>query len=284
MPLVYRQHGIATLTEAGARYYARIASALAEIGAANVELLDHRDSRALKIWCVPGFACAWLASRLCAFQTEYPNIQVELHPTDTSPDFSRYEADIDIRYVTSDPPISPKNVVSGLRGFEVARPPVIAVASPILLTTLSPVGRPADLLVAPLLHEDSVLQWQNWFRSHGIEVTTPLQGPLLWHAHVALEVARRGQGVALANPFLLSDDLETGRLVRVGGSPETGDAPLGAYTLLTRADRWQAKEVVVFRHWLKRAADKVMQNGSLRSRVSQYVSASQDVLATPSPA
>jgi LysR family transcriptional regulator, glycine cleavage system transcriptional activator len=253
--LIDRLPGHAVLTEEGLRYHARITAALSEIMGASVELLRRNDARRLSIWCVPGFASEWLASRLGSFQSLNPDLELELHPTDRSPDFTRYEADVDIRYIEGDEPISAVNITGGVRRFEIARPPVIAVASPGCAALLSSVRTPADLVHAPLLHEESPHQWRAWFAAHGVDVRTkPLPGPRLWHAHLTIEAARRGQGVALANPFLLGDDFATGRLVRLLKETDCKQpVALGAYAFSARADRWQHAAVVSFRRWLKTA-------------------------------
>ena len=53
----------------------------------------------------------------------------------------------------------------------------------------------------------------------------PLRGPRLWHAHLAIEAARLGQGIALANRFLVEEDLTADRLVEssrpMSGSEDT---------------------------------------------------------------
>lgn len=250
--LVHRAHGNATLTNEGAKYHARVTAALAEISDATAELICQRQTNRLNIWCVPGLASQWLTSRLSAFQTANPGIDLELHPTDGSPDFSRYEADVDIRYVAGNDPISATTTCGGVRRFEIARPPVLAVASPQCLAGLPPIHSARDLLQAPLLHEESHRQWQSWFALHGVDAPVTLQGPRLWHAHLTVEAARRGQGVALANPFLLADDLSTGRLVPVLGCT-AHESTLGAYVFAARADRWQNAAVVRFRRWLKQA-------------------------------
>lgn len=250
--LIHRRHGNATLTAEGAKYHARVTAALAEIEDATTELVCHRETNRLNIWCVPGLASQWLTSRLSAFQTANPGLDLELHPTDGSPDFNRYEADVDIRYIAGNDPICSATTSGGVRRFEIARPPVLAVASPACVATLPPMHKPADLLNAPLLHEESHRQWQAWFALHGVEAPAVLQGPRLWHAHLTIEAARRGQGVALANPFLLADDLATGRLMALV-SCEQHDDSLGAYVFAARADRWQSAAIVRFRRWLKHA-------------------------------
>jgi len=250
--LVGREQGRVVLTEEGRRYYARISVALREITGASVELLGRNDAHRLNIWCVPGFASEWLAHRLGAFQAENPGFDLELHPTDKSPDFNCYEADVDIRYIAGSTPISAVNISGGVRRFEIARPPVMAVASPSCTHLLSSVRAPADLLEAPLLHEESADQWRAWFTAHGIGIATPLPGPRLWHANLAIEAARSGQGVALANPFLLGDDFATGRLVPLCSEADGAETvQLGAYAFAARADRWQSPAVTKFRHWIK---------------------------------
>ncbi len=250
--LIHRRHGNATLTAEGAKYHARVTAALAEIADATTELVCQRETNRLNIWCVPGLASQWLTSRLSEFQLSNPGLELELHPTDGSPDFNRYEADVDIRYIAGNDPISCATTCGGVRRFEIARPPVLAVASPACMASLPPIRTPADLLQAPLLHEESHRQWQAWFALHGVEAPATLQGPRLWHAHLTIEAARRGQGVALANPFLLSDDLTQGRLISLLSCSEHDDA-LGSYVFSARADRWQSAAVVRFRRWLKHA-------------------------------
>jgi DNA-binding transcriptional LysR family regulator len=250
--LIDRTRGSTVLTPEGQQYHARVAAALAEINDAGKELLGRGSERFLRIWCSPGFASEWLTARLQMFQIENQEIEIELHPTDISPDFMRYEADVDIRYVSGARMFSAATISEGLRRFEIARPSVVAVASPERIATLPAIRHPQDLLRAPLLHEDNHRQWQSWLSAHDVMVPDELAGPRLWHAHLTVEAARRGQGVALANAFLLRDDLVTGRLVDVLAGQSKSIA-LGTYVFTARADRWQSPAIVRFRHWLKRA-------------------------------
>jgi LysR family transcriptional regulator, glycine cleavage system transcriptional activator len=250
--LVNRAHGYASLTEEGLRYHASICAALGEIRDATAHLMTRNDASRLSIWCVPGFASEYLAARLGSFQAQHPGLELELHPTDRSPDFSRHEADVDIRYIHGDETSCTPGVTAGIRRVQLARPPVMAVTSPGCATLLGNIQSPADLVNAPLLHEEGPLQWHAWFTAHAIEVPLNLAGPRLWHAHLTIEAARRGQGVALANPFLLGDDFATGRLVPLlGETVVERPVSLGAYAFLARADRWQSSKLVSFRRWLK---------------------------------
>jgi LysR family transcriptional regulator, glycine cleavage system transcriptional activator len=241
-----------TLTPEGARYHARISAALAEMNDAASELRSRNSGRRLVVWCVPGLAVQWLIARLPHFPS---GNAIELHPTDRSPDFGRFEADADIRYVFGNADYHKVVATKGVRCAEIARPPIVAVASPACAALPENVRQAADLLNAPLLHEESDAQWRSWFSAHGVSVTPDsLQGPRLWHAHLALEAARCGHGVALANRFLIQNDLASGRLVQVAPRLDSREVALGTYVFAARSDCWQSAAIVRFRRWLKIAA------------------------------
>lgn len=250
--LIGRQGGAITLTSEGTRYHAKVSTSLADLAAASSELRKQADKARLVIWCVPGLASQWLTPRLQAFKEKHPDIDLELHPTDHSPDFTRFEADIDIRYVFGNGKTAATR--NGVRRVEIARPRVLAVASPACAQALQSAATVEDWRSAPFLHEDTDDQWRAWLTALGVNLLGPIPGPRLWHAHLTLEGARSGQGVALANPFLVRDDLHSGRLVEIAPRGGAGNPVLGAYVFEARADRWQLGPIVRFRHWLKMLA------------------------------
>lgn len=245
--LVDRARGGGALTPDGLGYHARISRAINEIADSTADLMRRGDEAVLRLSCVPGLASEWLAARIALFQDQHPELEIELHPTDAPPSFARQEADVDIRYIY-DPQPAPGE---GLRSVEIARPEVFAVASHALLEAMGPIGRVEDFLSAPLLHEESSSQWTLWLQRQGLAAPDSIQGIRLWHAHLAIEAARRGRGVALANALLVGDDLEAGRLVAVQ-PPGCAPQVLGSYVLTCRADRWRAPAVAAFRQWIER--------------------------------
>jgi len=255
-PLVIRNGAANQLTEEGEFYHREIYGALTTIANATGKLMRASNELSFSLWCIPGFAFLWLADHLGDFITANPEINVDFRPADQSPDFRAKEVHADIRYLRD----WEVGAVSRLaHRIEFARPEVFPVASPACLAQLPPVETVADLLKLPLLHEDNDLEWSHWLQAQGLEVTERLPGSRLWHAHLTLNAARQGYGVALANHMLLGDDLATGRLVPVmprGGAfrPVT----FGAYTFLAREDRWSTPVIARFRQWLQRtvAADK----------------------------
>jgi DNA-binding transcriptional LysR family regulator len=253
--LIIRNGTANQLTAEGEVYHQEIYAALTAIATATSKLMRASDELSLSIWCIPGFAFLWLSDRLGDFISGHPEIDVDFRPADQSPDFRGKDVDGDIRYLREWEVAALPRVV---HRFEFARPEVFPVASPECAARLPPIESAADFLRWPLLHEDNDLEWVNWLQAQKVPVEGRIAGSRLWHAHLTLNAARQGHGVALANRMLLNDDLEAGRLIRL--RPAVGEFDrvwFGAYTFLAREDRWNAPAIVRFRRWLQRtmAAD-----------------------------
>lgn len=109
----------------------------------------------------------------------------------------------------------------------------------------------ADLLHAPLLHEEDDSEWQLWFQAQHVPARTIPCAGRLWQAHLTLAAARAGEGIALSNPFLLGDDLLTGRLIRIQPKQTpVQTTPLGSYVLRTTDRGWENHGLSLFRNWL----------------------------------
>lgn len=240
------------LTEIGRDYYRPIFEAITLVGSATESLMKAQERSSLKIWCVPGFAFLWLSERLGGFMAENPDIDLDFRPADQPPDFRARDVDADIRYLRS---WEMADIQSQVYRLEFAEPLVFPVASPELKQSLGEIRTAADLFRAVLFHEENDREWREWFRLQEVECPGTLAGPRLWHAHLTLNGARRGQGVALGNSMLLQDDLAAGRLCRIDGSEVPfKPANLGAYALLAREDRWSSAPLARFRRWLSAAA------------------------------
>ena len=243
-----RVNGRLAFTKAGEDYHRRISAALGEIASATMSLVKDQDRPHLRLWCVPGFAAQWLSHQLSEFERLWPEGSIELRPTDEAANLMLHEADVDIRYYGDSWPPRPGG--KGLRFIELARPPLMVVASPELARSLSDLSTVADLVNGPLLHEEHHEQWRAWFAGNGVKVPQRLPGPLLWHAHLAIAAARRGDGVALASTYLVGKDIEAGHLVELA-LPGTRRAVIGSYYFVTREDRWNAPPVVRLRRFLQ---------------------------------
>ncbi|WP_374471821.1 LysR substrate-binding domain-containing protein [Phenylobacterium sp.] len=247
--LIDRDQG-GRLTPEGAKYLARISAALEEISRATIDLTHRGDDSRLVIWSVPGFAYRWLIRRLPDFNAAHPGFDLEVRPTDHAPDFSRHEADADIRYIRDLAPAAEADVQT----FQIARPPVFPAATPQVAARIG-VGAPVvSLLGETLLHEDDDSEWRTWLAARDVETPDRLGGPRLWHAHLTLDAARRGQGIVLTNALLAGDELASGELVELSLRPTAPEIRLGSYVFRTRKDRWRDPSVTKFRRWLEKAA------------------------------
>jgi LysR family glycine cleavage system transcriptional activator len=250
--LIERTPAGAVLTADGVRYHRQIAEAIDAIANATIDLMKVGDDRRLEIWCMPGLAFHWLIERLGAFENANPKLDIELRPTDMGPDFNRHEADIDIRLAVNYG--APLQLPPSVRSVEVATPPTIAVASPAYLARMPPIRAVGDFLRHDLLHEESFDCWGMWLSLHGLHQEVDLSGPRLWHAHMTLDAARRGRGIALSNHFVAGDDVAAGRLVEIGGTTgRFSSVAVGTYLFIARQDRWDTAAVARFRDWLLRA-------------------------------
>lgn len=252
VPLIERLQAGGRLTPEGERYHARVSAAFAEIRHATHDLMHKATGERLRIYAAPGIASRWLARRLDHFRSSIPGVSIELQPSDTPPNFALHQADADIRYISDrhlelDPP-DPRT-----RRIELARPYSGPVASPAFIAKHALPRKVEDLLKLPLIQKKSDDAWRAWFAFNGVKETGPLTGIFYGQAHLTIEAARDGQGIALANPFLLDDDLQTGKLValHVGAASN-----IGAYYFTTRTDLWAAPSVARFRRWLQQRTNE----------------------------
>ncbi|MCJ2185825.1 LysR substrate-binding domain-containing protein [Novosphingobium beihaiensis] len=240
------------LTETGAAYHQEIAKAIHLIGSATSGIMQPQERLSLSIWCIPGFGSLWLSDRLGDFIASNPDVDLDFRPADQSPDFRSVLVDGDIRYLRY---WEEADVPKHVRVLEFARPEVFPVASPEYAANMKPIEDAREFLDHTLLHEDTDAEWRHWLLPQGVEADGALPGPRLWHAHLTINAARQSRGIALANIDLLSNDLETGRLVRIHpvGAPFQTVA-FGGYCLLGRSDRWNSPALARFRKWIREKA------------------------------
>ncbi|MFT9453152.1 LysR substrate-binding domain-containing protein [Komagataeibacter saccharivorans] len=240
------------LSPQGHEYYARIAPLLDGLARATADMRGQMPQ--LTLTCSHGIAYHWLLPRLPAFRQLHPGVDVLLRPVDSDCRFDPERIDTvlhaDIRYINDQHPLRGPPRIQAL---ELARPLVFPVASPGCLRRLAhPPRTAADLLHAPLLIEDNDTEWRVWFAAQSVNVAQVSGHSRLWQAHLALAAARAGEGIALANTYLLEDDLKAGRLVRVTTTDvPLRDVTLGSYVLRSTDQAWQARAFALLRTWLE---------------------------------
>jgi DNA-binding transcriptional LysR family regulator len=232
------RNGVA-LTAAGQRYAAAVRQALIEINAATSDL--HRGHRAgsLAIWSRSGFAAFVLTPRLADFQRLHPSVEVSLRPSESDPDFSENQADVQIRFGTSP--------AADVCQIELCRPKIHLLASPAWLERNKRPGSLAELRRCRLINTQDDC-WNHWLNDHGLTEPIEIIGPNAWNTHFALEAAKAGQGIALANELIAESYLDQGLLQIIDIPMPAGE--LKPYMLVAHRDLWSDPAVASFRRWL----------------------------------
>jgi LysR family transcriptional regulator, glycine cleavage system transcriptional activator len=230
------------LTEAGRDFHAKISRAFDAITHAAGSLRLSGPSP-LNIWCVDGLA-GWLVARLAGLSYALDNRDINLRTIASRADLANMEADAIIDYCDDDIEVDAALVV-----FPLYRPRVFPVASPTFLARCAPIEGVADLPGSVLLHEESTWQWERWLELAGVSDPPQLRGHRFSNAWLAIEAARCGHGIALANDILASHLLQSRALVEVASS----DVCVGAYQFFARKKMWTNPAIVMLQHWLERA-------------------------------
>lgn len=237
------------LTAEGETLLAAISRGFAIIAQTTAELRPQRRQGQLRIWCIAGLATRWLTPRLSELEAALGGgVDIELRATDTKPDLSRREADVLIGFgVTTRLP-------EGALGL--VRPRMFPVASPKWIERHSVPTSIRDLSTSPLIHEINHVQWRNWFEVMDHRLTTPLTGPRLSDASISFDAALAGQGIALVNELMASDELRSGQLVELFDT----NVELGTYYLLHAPTRGADPVLLDFVAWITKSIAKSLGN------------------------
>lgn len=238
------------LTEAGKMFHERVSVGFDFITEATLTLRPSGGPE-LKLWCGPGLNRAWLMPRIEEISRTARVEIVLLRATDHLPDFRRFEADAAIHYGQEYIPYS--NFV------ELFRPRMVPVASPGFILSHPDIHRPHDLLSATLLHEQSSDWWQKWFQANNVDAPANIPGPRLGYAHIAMEAAALGQGVALTNELMAASTLAEGRLVEIVHS----EVYMESYFFYASKTRWHEPAISRLRQYLVENLSAPISAGSL---------------------
>ena len=242
LQLLRRGHRQIALTRQGSDYYRAVTKALETLREATRRLKRRGQRQPLKIRAYTTFAMRWLIPRLSGFHVAHPGIEVLLKASLEPVDFRKEDIDGAIRLGDGQWP--------GAHSVRLVDNILAPVASPGLLKTGPRLRRPADLAHHTLLHSIARPDdWARWLEAAGAADKVDARAGMTYESSaMGYAAAVEGQGVAMAQLFLVEKGLEAGRLVLP--FRQTLDMGDHTYYLLTPAHREKTAHMRTFRIWL----------------------------------
>ncbi len=231
-----------SLTDAGQRLAPIVRQFLSSLEQTLADLRSPDLVEPLKVSLTQSFAVKWLLPRLPAFSAAAPTVHVWISTSDEFARFDREDIDVAIRIGAG--PYDPLHAELLLREY------VFPVASPALLRRFGEVERPADMLRLPLIlrsGKSSVPRWELWFEKVGLEGVVLPPGPRFPDTAMTIEAALAGQGAALVRSAHITDELRSGRLVKLLDIPVP--SPI-AYHFVCPAGGEKRAAIASFRSWI----------------------------------
>lgn len=238
LPLFRRYPRRIELTDAGARYHARITSGFDVIAAATDAERQARAGEPIRLTLPPTFAMRWLLPKLPSFNQRHPDIPITFQTTSDPVETMIGAFGIAIRRADM-----------RLPGFEATAflpeygLPVISPA----LQAQKPIGTPRDLAEHTLVHTNSLPDlWPRWMERAGVEIDFDA-GLSLDGLFFSIQAAIDGLGVAIGPLELVADELKAGRLITPISEPKL---EIGAFQVLTPISLSRRDPILIFRDWL----------------------------------
>ncbi len=246
-PLFKRLGRGVELTEPGKVAFAHAGAALSEMLQAGRAMRAALRGRRVSISTPPSFASKWLIPRLSRFQDVHPEIEVRLSADMTLTDFAVTDIDLAVRYGPGG--------YEGLYCERLMSESVVVVCSPRFVDSNGALSSPADLMRAPLIHDEgperdpACPSWGMWFAARGLRHPEVERGLRFNQSSLAIEAALEGKGVVLAKRQLALRDLNERRLIAPLAEAE---APVSfAYWLVWPRGRRFESAQAAFLNWLR---------------------------------
>lgn len=239
------RHGV-SLTRAGKLYAAKILPAFDTIAEATTQLLKANGPDTVRVRTYTTFAAKWLIPRLGEFRAKHPGIEVRITNATPDVDFDRDPVDVAIQFGTGQWP--------RLRAELMFRDEIEPVCSPRFLKRHARDARhPESLLRQPLLvsHYRRV-DWDDWLAFADLAPMAEDAPRMSFGTSVLTwQAAVDGLGIAIGQNSLLTNEFESGQLVRPFRRPLHRDM---AYYLVRPKLQRATREVRAFSDWLMAAS------------------------------
>ncbi|MBK5001842.1 LysR family transcriptional regulator [Pseudomonas sp. S31] len=191
-------------TQHAIRYWEQVKPALQQIEEANSVVMGRR-TREVRISLPPALASSWFARRMPEFVSRHPDLSIHLNASSSKVDLDSGEYDMGVRHFDG----QDEGIHSHLLLKDEAR--VYCSAG---YQKQCGLRAPVDIIGATLLYTTSHAHWSRWLALAGLSFDG-MSRPLRFdQSEVAIDAARRGQGLVLTSPWLVEDDVQAGRLIQ----------------------------------------------------------------------
>ncbi|WP_245621620.1 LysR substrate-binding domain-containing protein [Enterovibrio calviensis] len=201
-----------TLTDEGVRAFPDIHRGFDLIVRGLNHLFDQPKEDVITVSASPSVASKWLLSRVNQYQMRHDDIDILVETNVSVVDYAENGIDVGIRYGLGQ--------WEGVCAQHLMFEDIFPVCSPAFAKQYGLDEVPPHLLRdIPLLHDHSVPascgypSWQEWSDRVDVAVSAKLHGLKINDFASVMELARRGNGLALARSRLIEDELKTGELI-----------------------------------------------------------------------
>ncbi|MEQ8262118.1 LysR substrate-binding domain-containing protein [Pseudohaliea sp.] len=228
--LVDRQGRRLQLTAAGRTLAARLGQVFDDLGDTLAVVAQGQADARLRIGSTPSVTMTWLLRGLESFRRTRPTIELEL--VNLAPASTELPESLDLAVTFGSPMDARTRRIDTLY-----RENLLPVASPELLARFGAPKSPAEILTLPLIH-DRHRHWQRWSHQEGVDLPEGMASLYVTDAYQAIEAARLGLGVALADGLEIAEHARAGKLTVVSERGLSGDRSIELVSRLgaTRRD------------------------------------------------
>lgn len=189
------------LTDVGRNYFIPVNRALATIDEATRKLRP--QGARIRLSVTPSFASKWLVPRLGAFESDHPDIELQVLASEGLADFRSDGIDLAVRQ--GQPPFG-----DGIESQLLTNLELIAVCSPSYAGNVDPICTVDDFISHRLIRDGH----GHWDRLLGEAGSSKAHRTLQFNqAALAIDAAANGQGIALVPHLLARAEIEHGTLV-----------------------------------------------------------------------
>ena len=234
------------LTDAGNRLLAAVDPAYAAVELAIGRLRGGALSGVVRVRTLPSFLATWLVPRLPRLMARFPQIELQVEAEDST--YSLRDGEFDLAIDLND------GTYPGFQSTVLLEEEIFPVCSPRLFEGRPPLRTPDDLVHYPLLHDMTAwrgsppyAEWERYLKAIGAPQVGVRRGYMFNRNHITMQCAIAGMGVAIARRTLITDELDSGRLVApFAQSVQTGKR----YCLIYSAGALADPRVATVHDWI----------------------------------